>query len=184
MKSTQIVVFDDGETWSPASTSCLYNVTAAQLKKLEAGNYPKHVLQKVKASAIEQTLLTKEMINDAPMYTVFKGPVHPNELVLTDEQWDLFTIGGSCAPAAPLVLREANKRGITLAHDIHGDLTAVMKDDELAPGGADDHDAGLAYIRAGGRLVKLPDSLNDKYYRLYPVLMHKEAHERQKKTGR
>ena len=45
---------------------------------------------------------------------------------------------------------------------------------------ADDDDAALAYIAAGGMLVVLPDTLNDRHTRLYPVLCYKPPREEHK----
>jgi hypothetical protein len=112
---------------------------------------------------------------EAPMYTVFQGPVElDDQELLTDEEWDLFSVSGDQADAN--VRREANRRGIMLAHNIEGDIINPQKDDVLGPEKADDLDAALSYIASGGMLVKLPDTPDSQYWRLYAVLLYKPRH--------
>ena len=116
--------------------------------------------------------MKKEDFERAEMFTVFTGPVDEGETIIEEDEWDLFGIdGGTVADAA--VREEANRRGIQLAHDIEGFFLEPEADHEFVREGADDHDAALAYITNGGRLVKLPDAMGSKYYRLYPVVAYR-----------
>lgn len=109
---------------------------------------------------------------DAPMFTVFTGPVDKDAVVLRDDEWDLFGIDGGRVCDAE-VRRRANQMGIELAHNIEGMFMEPEIDSEFAREGADDVDAALAYVASGGRVVKLPDEMDSKYYRLYPVVLIK-----------
>ncbi len=114
--------------------------------------------------------MKKEDFSHAEMFTVFSGPVDLSAELLRDEEWDLFGIDGGTVCDVE-VRREANRRGIVLAHNIEGMFLEPEVDSELVREGADDLDAALAYVAGGGRLVKLPDSMGSKYYRLYPVVL-------------
>lgn len=114
--------------------------------------------------------ITKKYMEECPMYTVFHGTVDEKELVLQDEEWDLFT---GAEPTVD-VLEEAAKKNIRLVVSQDG-VMFPQRDDQIARAGADDLDAALAFLRAGGQLVKLPDDLEDKYWRAYVVLMVKRT---------
>lgn len=116
--------------------------------------------------------MKKQDIEDAPMFTVFTGPVDKGEKILEAEEWDIFGIDGGTVCDAD-VRREANRRGIVLAHNIEGMLLEPEYDHEAANEEADDYDAAISYLASGGRLVKLPDEMDSKYFRLYPVVLYK-----------
>jgi hypothetical protein len=113
----------------------------------------------------------KEDFERAEMFTVFTGPVDEGEIIIEEHEWDLFGISGGAVAAD--VRREALRLGIQLAHDIEGFFLEPEMDSEFALHSHDDHDAALAYIANGGRLVKLPDAMGSKYYRLYPVVAYR-----------
>ena len=116
--------------------------------------------------------MKKEDFERAEMFTVFTGPVDEGETIIEEYEWDLFGIDGGTVADAD-VRRAALRLGIQLAHDIEGFFLEPEMDSEFALHGHDDHDAALAYIANGGRLVKLPDVMGSKYYRLYPVVAYR-----------
>jgi hypothetical protein len=104
----------------------------------------------------------------APPFTVFKGPALECGI---GDGWDMFSISGTTPDGE--VRREANRRGIVVAHDIDGFWLEPEWDSDVLDGdhpAANDDCAALAYLNEGGRLVKLPDTMNSSCYRLYPVV--------------
>lgn len=165
MKKYLIAVLDDGETWSMASGAKLCEISEGQFKKLQAGEYPKNL--KVKGLSLDHYHVTKQDLIDAPMYTVFRGPAEDPKMKY--DQWDLFT---GYQPDKP-VIEEMSKKGIRLIRDIDGSPLFLQKDDELSNKEHDDLDAALAYLNNGGMVVKLPDTMMSKYFRLYAVASYK-----------
>jgi hypothetical protein len=102
----------------------------------------------------------------APMYTVFKGPAEESGI---GGAWELFTLSDY---AHEQVIEEAARKGIFLAYSENGIQEPQYDQDLLAPTSsyASDYLAACAYLNTGGRLVKLPDALGSRYFRLYPVL--------------
>ena len=42
-KKVDIICFDDWETWAPAASCTLVHLTPSQFRRLEKGDYPKHL---------------------------------------------------------------------------------------------------------------------------------------------
>lgn len=111
----------------------------------------------------------------APDFTVFVGPALDCGI---GDGWDVFGIDGGAVPDKE-VEREAIRRGIIVAYNGDGMWCTPEWDSDALDAdhpAACDECAALAYLNNGGRLVKLPDHMGSRYYRLYPVLHIQSAH--------
>jgi hypothetical protein len=160
-----IVVHADGETWTMADGAKLCEVTDRQFKRLDAGEYPKNI--RIKGLPLEQFLVTKQSILNAPTFTVFRGPGEKPKM--KDDQWNLVS---NTSPSTE-VLCQINKLGIQLVRGLMGEPLHIEKDDEFCKGqNLDDFDAVMAYLNRGGMVVKLYDTAS-KHFRLYAVACYK-----------
>jgi hypothetical protein len=141
-------------------------VSAKQFGKLEAGEYPKSM--RIKGLPLDHWVVTKKDILEAPPFTVFRGPAEVLKK-LEHDQWDLF----SGKLPHDKVVKKMSELGIRLIRDTDGEPLHLEKDDEFCDKGVDDLDAALAYLNNGGLVVKLPDTLDSTYFRLYAVACYK-----------
>lgn len=123
-------------------------------------------------------LMQPDDFESAPMYTVFHGPAADTGI---GDGWDIFGIDGGTV-ANKDVMHEAARLGILVAFDSYGmmlepEWDADVIDDHEHPELADDFKAACAYLNDGGRLVKLPDTPDSKYFRLYPIAHVRREHE-------
>ena len=119
-------------------------------------------------------MITKQMLEDAPVFTAFKGQAKNR---LTKEQWGLFGIDGAGSVADDAVLEEAAKHGIQVACCAHSGMFVEPEFDEdhrdEVPDGSDT-DAAVAYLSYGGLLAKLPDERGSEYNRFYVIMQARE----------
>lgn len=111
--------------------------------------------------------VTDKDLENLPNYTIISDRAGRTSGVdLSPKQWSLFHVG----EFSEQMKLELMKRGIR----------AIPFEPECcdgeAPRGADDLDAALAFLDEGGSLVRVPDSLESEYSRLYAVLPLPKQH--------
>ena len=116
-------------------------------------------------------MVTIDDLMNAPMFTVWRGlegacAVRQD---LPPDIWDLFA--QCCVDLSEASLDELEVLGLELV-DGGGGFLAPNRDDELAMEHGlldrfDDVDAALCALNEGFSLVKVPDHLGCKYFRLY-----------------
>jgi hypothetical protein len=103
------------------------------------------------------TLLTREKINAAPMWTIFNGPARaPGPMM-----WAVFDISDNYSQAMVARMEKLD------VHPSEPELDSEFESEQ--PQGADDISAGLAYLSSGGTLCKVPDTEASKSWRLLVV---------------
>ncbi len=125
---------------------------------------------RLSGTPVRRTKLTKQEVEDAPMFSVWgdlRGKVECQDR--NTDWWNLFATD-SCAN------EEVEKTfklyaSLKLYSDGNG-LFAVMRDDEMvlyhkASNEFDDLDAALCALELGLTLVKLPDKMGSKHWRMY-----------------
>lgn len=119
-------------------------------------------------------MITKQMLEEAPAFTVFRGPAEDPKL--DPGVWDLFSVSGH-SELPTRVVRYLLDMGIQLAGAEGFWVHPEVDDEHNAASGSkfDDFDAALAYLNEGGTLCKVPDTLGSKYSRLYAVARVKGA---------
>lgn len=123
-------------------------------------------------------MITREALRNAPMFIVFDGNAEEVEEPRISHEWDLFGIDGGTM-ANDEVLAEARKRGICIALNEDGLYMEPEIDSEyqgrLERLKATDEDACLAYLRQGGMLAKLPDTMDSQYCRYLVIYRHRQV---------
>lgn len=104
--------------------------------------------------------LTRDDLEHAAMFTVFKDVAGKCEVTVDRECWILSHIDLKHSDSVASKLESLG---------IEPYSAEVEMDDEKKLTGEDDLDAAVAYLDLGGALVKVPDTMTSKYYRFLVV---------------